>query len=63
MNQDDRKLLERARSSLMLLAFGLGILGFLVMIDHPEWFELRPVSGTASAMAKAGNTADRSDNP
>lgn len=41
------------RATLMLLAFGLSILGYLVAIGHPEWFELRPVSSAAAAMSEA----------
>ncbi|HEX7822206.1 MAG TPA: hypothetical protein VF463_16475 [Sphingobium sp.] len=40
----------------MLLSFGLGILAFLIAIDRPEWFTLRPASGTAAAMSKASDT-------
>jgi hypothetical protein len=41
------------RSGLAMLAFGLTILTYLVSIDHPEWFHMRPASGTAVAMANA----------
>lgn len=40
-----------ARASLVLLAFGLTVLAFLVAIDRPHWFSIKPVSGTAAAMA------------
>ena len=40
-------------SSLFALVFGLVALGFLTAIDHPDWFHIRPVSGTAAAMANA----------
>ncbi|MFM2371431.1 MAG: hypothetical protein RIS85_1153 [Pseudomonadota bacterium] len=43
------------RATLMLLAFGLSVLGFLVAIGHPEWFELRPVSTAAAAMSEAAD--------
>ncbi|WP_267393413.1 MULTISPECIES: hypothetical protein [unclassified Sphingomonas] len=36
-----------------LLAFGLCILAFLTAIDRPEWFHLRPASGTAAALTLA----------
>jgi hypothetical protein len=49
----DKSHSETLFTSLMLLVFGLGVLGFLVAIDHPEWFRLRPASGTAAAMAQA----------
>lgn len=60
----DRKTLRTTlRSSLMMLAFGFFILAYLVSIDRPEWFRLRPASGTAVAMAHASNEAagDRAD--
>lgn len=46
---------EALVGSLALLAFGLGILAFLIAIDRPEWFTLRPASGTAAAMSKASD--------
>ncbi|MBB5711981.1 hypothetical protein [Sphingomonas xinjiangensis] len=56
-NDNEKKpLFEQLRASLFLLAFGLCTLAFLVAIDRPEWFELRPASGTAAAMSNAGNT-------
>ncbi len=49
------------RSALTLIVFGFGILAFLVAIDHPQWFRLKPSTGTAMAMSKAvdhtGNSA------
>lgn len=42
-----------ARASLSLLAFGLALLAFLIAIDRPQWFVLRPASGTAAALAEA----------
>ncbi len=44
---------QSLRSSLMMLTFGLVILAYLVAIDHPEWFHIRPVSGAAAAMFDA----------
>jgi hypothetical protein len=55
--QDSKTVIETVRSSLMLLSFGLGILAFLIAIDRPEWFNLRPVSGTAAAMSNASDNA------
>lgn len=52
---NSRKNPETLRGSAMLLAFGLGMLAFLVAIDRPEWFNLRPVSGTAAAMSNASD--------
>ena len=57
MQPDDKEkkpLFEQLRASLFLLAFGLCTLAFLIAIDRPEWFELRPASGTAAAMSNAG---------
>ncbi|WP_333571039.1 hypothetical protein [Sphingomonas sp.] len=54
--------MERLRSSVALLLFGLGTLAFLIAIDRPEWFHLRPGSGTAAAMSHAATVApDRND--
>ncbi len=44
---------QSLRASLMMLTFGLVILAYLVAIDHPEWFHIRPVSGAAAAMYDA----------
>ncbi|OWK30443.1 hypothetical protein [Sphingomonas dokdonensis] len=46
-----------ARASLVLLAFGLAVLAFLVAIDRPHWFSIKPVSGTAAAMAISAQPA------
>lgn len=54
-NKDHRTMIEKAAGSLMLLCFGLGSLAFLVAIDRAEWFEVRPASGTAMAMARASD--------
>lgn len=44
----------------MLLAFGLGVLAFLVVADRAEWFSIRPATGTSVAMARAADGgADR----
>ncbi|MDF0541927.1 hypothetical protein PX699_06215 [Sphingobium sp. H39-3-25] len=55
--QDSKTVIETVRSSLMLLSFGLGILAFLIAIDRPEWFNLRPVSGAAAAMSNAADSS------
>lgn len=56
-SDDDREhtggLPQSLRASLMMLTFGLVILAYLVAIDHPEWFHIRPVSGAAAAMFDA----------
>ncbi|WP_029623927.1 hypothetical protein [Sphingomonas sp. PAMC 26617] len=54
---------ETFRGSMLFLTFGLVMLAFLVAIDRPEWFKLRPVSGTAIAMAKAAELADKPTAP
>jgi len=43
------------RAGLAMLTFGLGTLGYLVAIDHPEWFHLRPMTGAAVAMSAASD--------
>lgn len=48
-----RSLVESIRASLLMLGFGLSVLAFLIAIDRPEWFHLRPATGTAAAMANA----------
>ncbi|MFZ2996792.1 hypothetical protein [Sphingobium sp.] len=53
---NDKASASTVRGNLMLMAFGLGVLGFLVSIDHPEWFHLRPMTGTAVAMSYASDT-------
>ncbi|GKS02939.1 hypothetical protein [Sphingomonas aquatilis] len=40
---------------LALLMFGLTVLAFLTAIDRPEWFHLKPVTGTAAAMVYASD--------
>lgn len=57
-----RSLIESARASLLMLAFGLSVLAFLIAIDRPEWFQVRPATGTAAAMANASTTA-RAEQP
>jgi hypothetical protein len=44
---------ETLRGSLLFLGFGVSLLAFLVAIDRPEWFVLRPATSTATAMAVA----------
>ncbi len=53
---------ERLRSAIALLMFGLGTLAFLIAIDRPEWFHLRPASAAAEAMSQAAMPApERND--
>lgn len=40
---------------LALLMFGLTVLAFLTAIDRPEWFRLKPATGTAAAMVYASD--------
>ena len=34
-----------------LLAFGLFVMAFLIAIDRPHWFHVKPLTGTALAMS------------
>ena len=40
---------------LALLMFGRTVLAFLTAIDRPEWFHLKPATGTAAAMVYASD--------
>lgn len=40
-------------SSMFFLAFGCALLLFLVAIEHQNWFHIKPMSGTATAMSYA----------
>ncbi len=42
-----------AFSTIVALAYGVLMLGFLIAIDHADWFQIRPASGTANAMSLA----------
>lgn len=42
------------KSSLVLVCFGLFLLAFLIAIDRPHWFRLRPMAGVAQALSLAG---------
>lgn len=44
-----------ARAAMMMIAFGIAVLAFLVSIEHPEWFRLRPMTGAAVAMSHASD--------
>ena len=48
---------ETFASRALLLLFGVGVLGFLVAIDHPQWFSIRPATGTSIAMSRASHAA------
>lgn len=56
-NRDPHNWFERLHSSVVMLLLGIGILAFLVAIDRPHWFNLRPASGTAAAMSHAAAPA------
>ncbi|NYD88285.1 hypothetical protein HD841_000054 [Sphingomonas melonis] len=45
---------------LALLMFGLTVLAFLTAIDRPEWFHLKPATGTAAAMVYASDHGSKS---
>lgn len=53
--------LENLAGSLMLISFGLAILAYLIAIDRPEWFTIRPVSGTAAAMSNVAQPPSEID--
>ena len=44
---------DTLRGSLLFLVFGIGMLVFLIAIDRPGWFVLKPATGTAVAMSAA----------
>jgi hypothetical protein len=52
-HKDEENIVERFTGSLMILMFGVGSLAFLVAIERPHWFHIRPASGAAAAMAYA----------
>lgn len=52
-HRDRQTLLETWRGSWKFLVFGLAVLAYLIAIEHPHWFVLRPATGTAIAMASA----------
>ena len=59
-SEDKASFIDRAIGSIVVLAVGIGSLAFLVAIDRPHWFELRPVSGAAAAMANAASRTSAS---
>jgi hypothetical protein len=44
---------RRLRGTMGLLSVGLAVLAFLVAIDRPEWFHIRPATGTSIALSHA----------
>ncbi len=54
-NRTDDQPLNPLWGRLALLMFGLTVLAFLTAIDRPEWFHLKPATGTAAAMVYASD--------
>lgn len=52
---EKKRMIEVFTGRVLLVLFGLGVLGFLVAIDRSEWFSIRPATGTSIAMAKASD--------
>jgi hypothetical protein len=48
----------RLKGTMTLLGVGLAILAFLVAIDRPQWFHIRPATGTSLALSHAMNGKD-----
>ncbi|TCM18578.1 hypothetical protein EDF56_104108 [Novosphingobium sp. PhB165] len=51
--KDRERLRQAMRSNMLLLFFGLGVLGFLIAIDRAEWFSLKPATGTSVSLSHA----------
>lgn len=49
------------RGRFELVAFCLALLIFMIAIGRPEWFELRPASGSSLAMYHAAQTTPQSN--
>lgn len=47
---------QRLRGTMGLLSVGLSVLAFLVAIDRPQWFHIRPANGTAITLPHGVNT-------
>ncbi|MET0270973.1 MAG: hypothetical protein ABW173_11155 [Sphingomonas sp.] len=56
-NDDKGEGREPLWTSLFLMAFGIAVLAFLIVIDRQEWMSVRPASGTAAAMSYASQAA------
>ncbi len=54
-NRTDDQPLNPLWGRLALLMFGLTVLAFLTAIDRPEWFHMKPATGTAAAMVYASD--------
>lgn len=44
---------HRLTGTMGLMGFGMAILAFLVAIDRPQWFHIRPATGTSLALSHA----------
>jgi hypothetical protein len=52
------RLLETVRASLIMLAFGIAVLAFLIAIERPQWFHIQPGTATALAISEAAAPGD-----
>jgi hypothetical protein len=43
----------RLTGTMGLVGLGLAVLAFLVAIDRPQWFHIRPATGTSIALSHA----------
>jgi hypothetical protein len=68
MNRNDNETRDRRSTpsdrqpnwtSALVLAFGLLALAFLVAIDRPGWWQIKPATGTAAAMSYAAEKPSR----
>jgi hypothetical protein len=64
-NHASQEASHRLKGTMALLGVGLAILAFLVAIDRPQWFHIRPATGTSLAMSHAmgGKAADKNHQP
>ena len=51
----NRWAIESLQTSLLGVCFGLFILLFLIAVDRPHWFQLKPMSGVANALSLASD--------
>lgn len=56
---DNKKRYQPNWMSALVLAFGLMALAFLVAIDRPGWWQIKPATGTAAAMSYAADKPSR----
>lgn len=62
-NDARREAQRRFQETAGLFLFGLAVLAFLVAIDRPEWFHIRPATGTSVALSHVTNTATNLKHP